>query len=365
MFSIINKLFHDLVKEIVIALCGCVLGALFFYIFDDFINKELSNLSYNLKALFAKILSWTLWGAISFFLGSLISKNLNDPRSIFNFSKKIGETPKIIRIYLSIFIGSTYLIFGGSVLFVIQSWLSAWVIEDILHLTIVLLGVGLVGFSSQSSVKTLKHRSLKYPKSKILILFVWRLQQLFYRSKSMRWCAMLALFFVLLNFYSSIKNLPFLANFLSSFSSSLFISFGLILFLSEDIKHCWLERQSGVSHRDFLFSINLLSLFLGLINTTINIATYEVSRIFANSAENYLFSTNHLTIISVSLALPMLVPQVFFQIDPRRSSLIMITCFILGLFLCTAFFASPFAIILLPVTIYYGWVSQEGRFYRA
>ena len=146
------------------------------------------------------------------------------------------------------------------------------------------------------------------------------------------------------------------------FLSGLFISFALYLYLGEELISSWLEKNSGLSHVNYMSLTIKLSLIIGALTSSTLLIFYFVGTGFSNISLNPSLVTklvfSHLSPICV-------VPNIILQIDGRRPAINMMVGFLISLFLATAIFSHLLSILLIPILFYYGLGSQSDRYYRA
>lgn len=355
-----HKVWTDLVREVVIAICGLILFALFYYVFNDFIHAELLSVGVHWQKRLAATLAWSLLTIVAFFGGRTINALIFLRSSLLQFSHFLGESPRVRRQFIVSSIVLTMLLFLGPTIAFLQSWLKAWSIIDTPIIGGVCLSGALIGFVAKRQGKLPStQKEVFLPKNPILCLVVWRLRQILGRSRVIRLASLMLLPFFGIHIYISTYALPLVASFAACFCISLLFASGLSLHFAEDIRHSWLERQSGVSHDSFLLALNVVCTGIGLLLATMTVLVYLL--FFPHS----LAWQPIVTLGATTFSFPALVPQVFFQIDPRRPALIIMSIFLIGLFTTTAILSTPLGILLFPLIYYYGWTSQQERFYRA
>ena len=109
LLSFIHRLRHDFARELVIGFCGFILLSLFYYIFNDFLNEEVKNISGPMRQFFAEILAYVLTGIGMVAVIRMIRNELSDPRSHGRSFAQLGESRSVIFLYLCLRIPSLIL----------------------------------------------------------------------------------------------------------------------------------------------------------------------------------------------------------------------------------------------------------------
>ncbi len=359
--SFFHKLRHDLIRELVVGFCSLIILALFYYIFNDFLNMEVKTLSPTMRDRFAEVLAYLLVFASSLGAGRILRTFIYEERSLFQTSRMLGEAPSFRK---SLFAFHTFLVLS----FV---YVPMWICVDcilvkwsalkifLLTLTMLVLSLSQVLFKEKINTRSIKLKlSWSYSSDKAML--VLRLQSLFFRNRLTQFCFILFVVCAILNMYAAFVKVPFVASIALSFWGAFLAACALCFQAAEDLEASWLEKSSGVSHQTFMRMLFSLSFLVGILVGTVSALLFFLG---AGISGEHSLESLHIFFIS---ALPSwVVPNVLFQIEGRRPLLSILASFLIALFLCTAVYASWFALGLIGILCYYGWTSQEGRFYRA
>lgn len=357
--SFFHKLRHDLARELVVGFCSLILPALFYYVFNDFLNSEVQKISPHMRSSFGEFLAWTLCAGSAFAGGRLLRTFYMNPHSLFRSTEFLGEDPKTRRA-LGIF--HAFVVF---VLLYVPTWilidriLTQWSSFKIL-ISFLLMSVvsALASLLKQSSDTHTNHIPLQWTHSSIANMVYWRLYLLFVRNRLTQFCFFLFTVCTFVLIGAAHRSFPFVAAFAISFWSGFLGACALSFQFAEDLNASYIEKSCGVSHNSYLRTLFFVSLLVGFLLGFVQALVF-----FLITGENA--AADALRIFFICATPMWVVPAVLFQIDGRRALISILTSFLTGLFLATAIYASWFALLLLPLTAYYGFNTQDGRFYRA
>lgn len=364
--SFFHKLRHDLIRELVVAFCSLILLALFYYVFNDFLNSQVKNISLPMRERFAETLTWILILASSLGVGRILSASFHNPRSLFRSTLFLGETPRVRHLLGLFHILCVLIVIYTPVWFLIYKVLLPWSFYKILTITLFMsiLSLCTSRISPPSYDEKKKELRLHWSRSSQHALLEWRLQLLFLRNRLAQFCFLLFVLCSFMLFAAGVFSLPFVAAFALSFWGGFLASCALCFQFADDLESSRLEKSSGVSHQSFLMTLFTLALLVGSLMGTVNFVFWILSHSLWHTL-NVETCTDALRIFFITALPSYIVPAVLFQIDGRRPVLSILASFLISLFITTAIYASWFALALLPLIAYYGFTSQEGRFYRS
>jgi hypothetical protein len=209
-----------------------------------------------------------------------------------------------------------------------------------------------------------KEWPLRWSQNSQQALVEWRLQLLFLRNRLTQFCFLLSLVCALMLIGVAYFEIPFVAAFPLAFWGGFMGTCALCFQFADDLQSSAIEKSSGVSHESFL---SMLFIVAGLVGSLLGFTTsslWWLSKWFHHT-EDRVFIGDALKLFFITAVPCWTVPAILFQIDARRAVLSILTSFLISLFVTTAIYASWFATALIPMLIYYGVTSQQGRFYRS
>ncbi len=390
-----NRLRHDLVKEGVVGFSGLVLFSVFYYILNDFLNREIRQISDLLHNRFASLLLLISFLILIFLNTKLWLTEWSSSNSLYRFAERMGESPKVLALYNILRITTIFtclqapslLLIHASIYPMQASGVCLWLCSSLV-LTGVCTALGLTLRSSsimsrrpserldQQTQASAHNKAPLAPFSPanrlgaqilqifsyqgsypvILSIAFWKVRILSTRSRVTRFCLFFSMIFCFFNAYLAYAKLPFVSSAIASLSVGFFMAAALCFQCSEDLSYAWLEKNLGVSHKQYLRAVELCCISLGLL-----IAFFNAVLWLLVSDLEFL---DALRIFMLTMTGPFLVPYLLFQIDAKKPLVCLISIFLGTLLLGTALYASLFAIALLPFIASYGHSSQEGRYYR-
>ncbi|MBI2603650.1 MAG: hypothetical protein HYW48_11415 [Deltaproteobacteria bacterium] len=362
LFSFVHRLRHDFIRELIVGLCSLVLLGLFYYIFDDFLNSELAKLSMAMRDRFAEVLAWGLLLGGAFSIGRWCRTFYAMPSSLVNRIEILGERPGVIRV-LGVF--HVFLLFMGvygPLWWFVDTVLVAWMGAKTAVVFSILLLVSLGSWLMKERGAREGGKLSMFAGSPLLALVQWRLWQIFFRNRITQFCLGLSLLFMGISFLVGVAEIPFVAVFGSSFMVGFLGACALAFQYSDDVQYGWVEKSLGVSHRLYMHNLTLTATILALLLAVCNAFAWCIGA--ANSDAGQFFDQG-LRAFAVTFIPVWMVPFALFQIDARRAALTILLTFLSGIFAATAVYATWFSLLLMPLIVYYGYQSQEGRFYRA
>ena len=358
--SLINKVWFDLIREIVVAICSSVLILLFIYIFQDFINVKLAVIDEATQVGFARSFSVIILVIVSSYLARCFQRWKSQKESLEKMAQRLGENPATISTFLIMKTIGFQVLFLGLTWIVLNNYIYKGSTKEQLGAISLAAILSLIGYllPSQGQKETSYSSVVLKGNSIFAQLAIWRLNQMFFRNRLTRLCVVLSFVFLAGTILIAVseKGLPLAV--LCSLISGYLLSGSLIFQLQDDMEHSWLEKHCGVSHDQFTKTYLFLGLLLGATCGLLNGIAY------------YLCSPSGESITEVAKLVPiaglpsLMLAALMFQVDPKRPGIQFITNFIVSLFLGTAIFAHWLSLLLVPVALYYSIQYQKGSFYQ-
>lgn len=362
LLSFFHKLRHDFIREIVVGFCSLVLLGLFYYVFDDFLNVEVAKLSLAMRDRFAEALAWGILLVGAFFGGRWTKGFFVVPSSLFNRIALLGESPTVLRclgvFHVIIVLASVF----GPLWWFVDGVLIDWKRGKALAVFLVMLTLSSVSWLLKEPAPRDWQDKPSLSFSPLLALVQWRLRQIFFRNRVSQFCLGLSFLFTGVSLLAGFSGFPFVAVFCSSYIVGSLGACALAFQFSEDIQVGWVEKNLGISHEFYMHALSLSSIVVALLLAVCNSLAWSAGALSVGETQ---VVENGLKALTVTFIPGWMVPFAFFQIDARRPALTILVTFLSGLFVATAIYASWFSMLLLPLIVYYGYQSQEGRFYRA
>lgn len=364
----LRRVRYDFARELVVGICTLVLLFLFFYIFNDFINVKVGELSLELKQKFAVGFSYAIIGIVALGSGAMLRKIRHNPAELAQVSLRLGEFPgtkNIYQIVQSILILG--LSFGLAWLLIYRYFLpelepEAWVKIQTIALIVSISIYLWPGSSSPNEAHHSRSRlSIRLTgsssQSKRWTLVRWRLGQLLLRNRTTRITLAASCILHGLISLSAWVALPFFIAALIAIFLGLLVTAALSTQLEGDMRQAWLEKSFGISHDDIVTCYRSLGAILGVIQGLLALLFYSFAATSLPDAES-------LKLIPLTALCPLLLSGLMFQIDARRPAISLITCFLIGLFLGTAIIAHWLGFFLLPIALYYSSQYQSNQYYQ-
>jgi hypothetical protein len=359
-----RKLRYDLAREVVVLLCVTVLLALFYYVFNDFINEKLADVSQKLKIIVSYVVALAMTALFYGYVRQSIRHAMYDTPNVSSFAKWMGVSEGVTKKFMFI---KTALTLGA--LFAVNVFTIQKIFAVIpLHLNLVAnIGAILVTLLSLK----IKYKAAEYTEEKIAapwqsaqtakMMFLYRLDLLLKRGSSARRMIIFAGFAAIASCVMAYLQTPMVALVLMFFVSGFIASTSLALLLAEDLKQAWVDKSLGVSHENFVRVYSHMSMLVGLALLAVTIAILLPLALTQHSLT--LVNIAQLGFICATSSL--VFPAIMFQIEPRRAVIQMMVSFLIGLFVITAIYAHILSIVLIPLVTSQSQAMQLGRFYRA
>jgi hypothetical protein len=337
---------EHMVDSLVLLLCGATVVGLYGLIFRQIIQQvpNLSSLPMSLEVL--------ALGLIVSTTGGLAIRQDLDTRGWAWFCAYAGENKSFIKAY----IGSLLFAVISILFFIFHTSSAAYKID--LGITILLLLASII-YPRRHLTLSQPHKTQEFVRSRKHALIFWQLQQGF-RSLLAR--VLLAAQIVCVCAFFFLPQEPRLYSIgLVSLLGILTVAQLATLF-ARNLQNPFCEREAGISHDDFWWTLWKISIGLGAITTCILLV--HVLRTWMMGA-----STQEVTHSFASALYPLIyaasVPTVLLQVNVRRPLLTIGMGVLCGFISSTSLLVSPALVIfIIPLLSYFGWTSQQGRFYR-
>lgn len=364
--AILNRVYYDIIKEVVVLISSGVILALFIYIFDDFLNSQVAAVSVDFRDNFAHWIKVASLALIPLLLMRSIYADFNERESFPSLISHLGqEKTKPFYALRYSFFTLVYIAIGATFFHYILLDTAA------IRILAFILGVTLLAFSlllpklrqfaeSRTEMSQSKTISNKVDK-KIIALIKWRMNILINKNKITAICVAISFVFATLAYIAGGKGIPIFVGACAGFAGSLFLAFAVCFAVAEDLQLSWAEKALGLTHAEFIRTYEFICWGSGLIyGTGIGLLYY-----LASMHHSPALTTAHLQIIFATMVPVCICPSVLFHIDAKKPFVTSISVFLVGAFLSTAILAHILSICLLPLVIYYGNLNQMNRFYRA
>lgn len=344
---------------------------LFLYVFNDFLNVEVSRISHAMRDTFGWWLGAFLLTLTSAFAGRKLWARSVDQNSLPSFARSLGEHPRTIGDLVlidSVTILCTFYAPAVSISALYLVTLSTTIWLAIVFM--MLLGSWMTyflacQFSTGQVERQARLRDL-LPAGELrkgAAMVWWRTGQIIRRNRLTQICLGLSLVFSSLLALVAYKEGPLFAGILTAYMSGIFIASAVAFQIAEDMNCSWIEKNLGVAHDHYVQAIKSAALVVAAPVAALNGGLWLfISSLLTSTPLSFEDGAKmvFMTLIPVWIA-----PYLAFQIDARRPFIQIALILLLGLFLCTAVFSHWLALILLPIFAYYAGQSQNGHFYRA
>lgn len=361
--SALRRLRYDLIRELVVLFCAALLGATFYYIFNDFVNEQMGKLRPDLKSKTVMVLSWVLLLLITQWQANRVRLYVWSQKSLYRMSLRLGSTHSHARVFLIVTLGIFLLASSAFTWLFIQTSLNPrthmeMVLTQSALYLYVLLSI-LIRSHSEDHAERKGKIQLASDRPILSTMRSWRFQQIIKRNLAARISLFFAVITTVLATLLTRTSAPEAALFMLLYLTGFFASLPIFFQLTADLKLAWAERTMGVSHELIVSVYRRLAygLFFPLVIPF-------VIGYFINTPAERLDIFRLLQYIGVGITPVYLAPYLMFQIDAHRPSIQILTLFFTGLFIATAIFVHLLGLILLPGFSYYALASQAGRYYR-
>lgn len=413
--EVVRQIRYDFGREIVVFVSSSVLFATFLYVFNDFLNVQVTSLSPAMRDAIAMVLQVVLLAVTAAASGRLLAREKSRSFGIRPTAVFLGEDKRQLRSFallwrLTLIAGPHAIAWGLAWRFLLVPKPLALLGTEVAMLMVTGIFAKWPRYAPTFSSPAPKVRtgifrqapnegrgrpqaqpghegelalarpgrdflwpSLKFqrllgfaPKSQVTTLTLWRLEQI-RLSRMGRLCLLLASAFLILTFVTGALAAPPFVAVLTTLTAGYLVAVLLAFQLADDMQHAWVERNFGVTHAAFVAAYERLAWLLGGTVGAGAFLLYASGSLLAilpaNDFAAFLPVAGKLFVLG---ALPSaLMPCLAFQIDARRAGVNLLLTFIAGLFVGTAIFANWLGILLWPILRYAAEKQQAGRFYRA
>ncbi|MEZ4742993.1 MAG: hypothetical protein R3B45_11185 [Bdellovibrionota bacterium] len=363
-----HKIKHDLMREIVVAICSLVIFSLFFYIFEDFLNVEVKQISLKMRNSFGLWLSWIGCILIAIMLGRKLKFEKDGEQSFIKFAKFLGESPSTLNSFWKLRILSVSLLLFIPTLSIAHFYLYPFGSINLLLTLAVMTLLAFIVFKISKTEETLALNKKNLLTSgnlpAIKSMTHWRLGLMVKRNRLTQICLLTSIAFCALVSLSAIKNAPLFVAILAAFMAGTLLITALSFQLAEDLKYSWVEKNLGVSHEAYIMTLSKVARILGATVGSLCGLSWLIPAVLSQTI-NFSIIQESIKIGLMVLTPTLLFPHLAFQIDARKPVVQIIAALIVSLFICTAIFVHWLSLLLIPIAIYYMEQSQHGHFYRS
>lgn len=363
-----RRIRHDLAAEAVAMICVAILLATFFYVFNDFINSQVKDLSPALQTFLAEWFARILLLACGIAGGASLSRSLKDANNLYACAKRNGETPDVLNIFQIGKVCAWLLLTIGLSTHIVAEFFPV-IGTQLQFLYRVLfgglgVGIGIIGgmhwkrtppsrpASNQNRHQKNAIETRSFTESQATTLAKWRFRQII-RSPAGKLLAGTAFLLFCVGGWSSFRRQPEFVAIICAWAGGFVLACTIPLQVRTDLDAATMERTAGISHTQYLAGLNRLAwmlaiptgLLAGLLMIPLGIGALKSIAIAALPA--------------------VIIPSLVFQIDARKPTVTVLASLIITLFIATAIFAHWLSIILLPLLSYYANQMQAKRFHRA
>ena len=349
---LVNMLRYNFANKITLFFCSFFIFSLFFHIFHQFIHRELSFLHGVARFYLINSFALTVFFVTAFFIGKKVYLFNKSPNSICCFLRRRGEDQTVLFLFKCMYIPSMILVLFLPFWLLVTYYFVSWsFFEKILYLLLssaacfvgyFFLAIKSSFFKISSSLIILSKESVEQ------ILYEWKLKRSFKKNSDSFIILLFALLLVSVLCFLFFFNINFFSLLLISYLAGFLIGGVCCLQISEDFRTIWLERNTGVSHKNYMHSVFSITKIYGLFGVCPIFFFSFISLAFKGYAFNIETLSKIIKLLLV-FSLPIwLVNCIALQLDPRNIKVQMMVLFISSLFLCSAIAISPFFLILCP-----------------
>lgn len=340
-------LWFNLAKELVVFICVVSIVATFVYVFDDFLNRAVADISLTMRATFAELSAKIVAVICGWSLGRFVRQEKSNNYALLQKHLPTTAGQRLV------FHGTRCcLVFSVTLttLFVCCRYLLQ--ISD--YWTVVVIFGGALLFS----VSIARHRQRSINRRR-LTLFWWRWQQMIYGQ---RLWLMTALLLTVGCYGLAYLGAPILVFAALALLVGTVASFAVAEQAVIDMRFAWAERNFAISHLQFVRVYEKIGLCLGGTTALVFVSVFVSSQLLAG---NQVGLNSSLKIVCLATLAPLIMPVLLLQIDVRRAAIQYLTVTICALFIGTAILANWLGVLLYPLLRYYSLHMTVDRFYRA
>lgn len=343
-----RRLLFNLAKELAVFTCVVSIGATFVYIFDDFLNRAVADISLSMRETFAELSARIVAVICGWSLGKFIRQEKSN-----NYAILQKRLPTSARQRLLFHSTRGCLAFGIAVAVLIICCRYLLQISDYWLVAVLFV----VALSISVNVASRQPRSIGRQR---LTLFSWRWRQMIHGQ---RLWLLIALLLMIGCYGLAYLGAPMLVFAALALLTGTIASFAIAEQAVIDMRFAWAERNFAISHDQFIRVYEKVGICLGGITALLFVSMFVSSQLLST---NQVWEINSILKIACLAALaPLIMPVLLLQIDVRRAAIQYMIVTICALFIGTAILANWFGVLLYPLLRYYSLQMIVDRFYRA
>lgn len=340
-------LLFNLAKELVVFICVLSIGATFVYVFDDFLNRVVAEISLTMRETFAEMSA----RIVALFCGWLLGRFIWQEKDN-NYARLQKHLPTTVQQRLLFHGSRCCLAFAIAITTLFACCRYLLQIRD--YWTVVVIFA--VALLISVNVSRREPRSIN---CKRLTLFWWRWQQMIHGQRLWLLMGLLLTIGCYGLAYLSAPLLVFAALALLAGTVS---SFAIAEQAVIDMRFAWAERNFAISHHQFIRAYDKIGICLGAVVALLFVSALVSGQLlFGNQVE----INSTLKVFCLAMLAPVIMPVLLLQIDVRRASIQYMTVTICTLFIGTAILINWFSLLLYPLLRYFSQQTTIDRFYRA
>ena len=341
-------LWFNLAKELAVFICVLSIGATFIYVFDDFLNRAVAEVSLTMRATFAELSAKIVAIICGWSLGRFIRQERFNNYAVLQKRLPTNARQRLIfhgsRSCLAFVVTVAVLIGCCHYLLQISDY---WVVALFFAVTL-LISVNIA------------RREPRSVNGNRLTLFWWRWRQMIHGQRL--WLLM-ALLLTVGCYGLAYLGAPLLVFAGLALLTGTIASFAIAEQAVIDMRFAWAERNFAISHHQFIGSYLKVGGCLGGGLALLFVGVFISSQLLL---VGQLVALNSILKIACLAALaPLIMPVLLLQIDVRRAAIQYMTVTICALFIGTAILAHWLGVLLYPLLCYYSLQMTIDRFYRA
>jgi hypothetical protein len=341
--SLLRKVRYDLAREIVVAICSLVIFALFLYVFNDFLNGEVAQVSQAMRNKLGEIGATTVFLTSGVLLYRALVRMDREDDAIGKFASSMGEAPNAISQYTFVTVTMRILAsFVPSILLADRFLIQFSPTHGMATGFLAALAVGIWWarrgkFGGKPSENNPANSLLAGASaSRLRILAKWRIGQIVQRNPAAKICLLAAAILALPPAIIAARNLPYFVAVLAAYAVGIFVASATAFQAAEDTQYSWLDQSAGVSHEEYVTAIKRVALSLAVPLGAIILAAWLFGGI-AKVGTPFFLDGLKLSVIAVIP--PWMMPYVIFQVDAKRPFIQITVVILLGLFGLESFYS--------------------------
>lgn len=365
--SFFNKLKEKLASKVTSLFSSVVIIFLLLHLFQDFQKKHLNLVSAELSISFGNVFAFLLLVLGSLFWTWQMRDFYLSVRTSLALARRLGEDPRVLFCHrLSQFFWTILSYYVP--LFCIAQWgFAHWTGGESLFFFFFPLLLGpllslVFGYLNSCLARRSPKPSFRFQRSQKATLFFWRLESCF-RSSLVLLGIFFAFLLTVLGYFSQASHGHFLISLLLHYLSGLAFGILLLLRVKEDFQGIWLERASGVSHRNYFGSLVYLIIIFGFFLFSFHFVSCFALICFSKGLGWGAIGLSSLRSFFVGLSPILFVGVIALQLDPRKFFTQLAVLFLTSFFFATGIIFHLSVVLIWPFIYSYGKASQMNRFY--